>query len=80
MAAELGADEVINYSETNLKDAIKELTDGKGVDVVLEISEQESIANFVQFRELSDQYRRLGFQFALFGSEFFRLVQQPDSL
>ncbi len=30
----LGADEVINYSETSLKDAIKELTDGKGVDVV----------------------------------------------
>jgi len=30
----LGADEVINYSETSLKDAIKSLTDGKGVDVV----------------------------------------------
>ena len=30
----LGADEVINYSEANLKDAIKELTGGKGVDVV----------------------------------------------
>jgi EAL domain-containing protein (putative c-di-GMP-specific phosphodiesterase class I) len=34
-------------------------------DVVFEISEQESIDNFVHFRELSDQYRRLGFQFAL---------------
>jgi EAL domain-containing protein (putative c-di-GMP-specific phosphodiesterase class I) len=34
-------------------------------DVVFEISEQESIENFVHFRELSDQYRRLGFQFAL---------------
>ncbi len=31
---QLGADEVINYSETSLKDAIKALTDGKGVDVV----------------------------------------------
>jgi len=30
----LGADEVINYNEVSLKDAIKELTDGKGVDVV----------------------------------------------
>ncbi|MDG1988334.1 MAG: NADPH:quinone oxidoreductase family protein [Halieaceae bacterium] len=30
----LGADETINYSETDLKLAIKELTDGKGVDVV----------------------------------------------
>jgi NADPH2:quinone reductase len=31
---QLGADEVINYSEGSLKDAIKELTGGKGVDVV----------------------------------------------
>ncbi len=30
----LGADEVINYSKVSLKDAIKELTGGKGVDVV----------------------------------------------
>ncbi len=30
----LGADEVINYSETSLKDAVKALTGGKGVDVV----------------------------------------------
>ncbi len=30
----LGADEVINYSEVSLKDTIKELTAGKGVDVV----------------------------------------------
>ena len=29
-----GADELINYSEANLKDEIKRLTDGKGVDVV----------------------------------------------
>jgi len=34
-------------------------------DVVLEISEQESIENFAAFREMSDQYRRLGFEFAL---------------
>ena len=30
----LGADEVINYSDESLKDRIKELTGGKGVDVV----------------------------------------------
>ena len=30
----LGADEVINYNEESLKDRIKELTGGKGVDVV----------------------------------------------
>jgi len=29
-----GADEIINYSEENLKERIKELTGGKGVDVV----------------------------------------------
>ena len=31
---EKGADELINYTEVNLKDKIKELTEGKGVDVV----------------------------------------------
>lgn len=30
----LGADEVINYSQDSLKDKVKELTGGKGVDVV----------------------------------------------
>ncbi len=34
LCKKLGADEVINYSEVSLKDAIKELTGGKGVDVV----------------------------------------------
>lgn len=34
LCKQLGADEVINYSETSVKDAVKELTGGKGVDVV----------------------------------------------
>ena len=34
LCRKLGADEVINYNEENLKDRIKELTGGKGVDVV----------------------------------------------
>lgn len=34
-------------------------------DVVFEISEQESIRSFGAFREMRDQFRRLGFQFAL---------------
>ncbi len=34
-------------------------------DVVFEISEQESIANFDVFREIRDEYRALGFRFAL---------------
>ena len=33
-AKEAGADELINYTETPLKDAVKSLTDGNGVDVV----------------------------------------------
>ena len=34
-------------------------------DVVFEISEQESISNYGDFKELRDYYRSLGFQFAL---------------
>jgi NADPH2:quinone reductase len=34
LCKQLGADEVINYSEVSVKDAVKELTGGKGVDVV----------------------------------------------
>ena len=34
IAKEAGADELINYSEVNLKDTLKTLTNGKGVDVV----------------------------------------------
>jgi NADPH2:quinone reductase len=34
LCRKLGADEVINYSEVGLKDAVRELTGGKGVDVV----------------------------------------------
>lgn len=34
LCKQLGADEVINYNEVSLKDKVKELTGGKGVDVV----------------------------------------------
>ncbi len=34
MAKAAGADELINYSETSLKDEIKRLTDGQGADVI----------------------------------------------
>lgn len=34
VAKAAGADELINYSETNLKDEIKRLTDGNGADVI----------------------------------------------
>lgn len=34
VAKAAGADELINYSETSLKDEIKRLTDGQGADVI----------------------------------------------
>lgn len=34
LCKQFGADEVINYTEENLKDRVKELTNGKGVDVI----------------------------------------------
>ncbi len=34
LAAEYGADHLINYSDTSLKDGIRELTDGRGADVI----------------------------------------------
>ena len=33
---EIGADEVINYTDEDIADRVKELTDGQGVDVVLD--------------------------------------------
>ncbi|MAL32977.1 MAG: NADPH:quinone oxidoreductase, partial [Marinobacter sp.] len=34
VAREAGADELVNYTEESLKDAVKKLTKGKGVDVI----------------------------------------------
>jgi NADPH2:quinone reductase len=36
VAKDSGADETVNYTETGLKDAVKELTGGKGADVVFD--------------------------------------------
>jgi NADPH2:quinone reductase len=36
LAKEYGADEVIDYRSENLRDRLRELTDGKGVDVVFD--------------------------------------------
>src|SRR5262245_1055196 len=36
LAKELGADITVNYRKTRLGDAVRELTDGKGVDIVFE--------------------------------------------
>ena len=50
------------------QDALRHTLESCGLapgDVVLEISEQESIENFEIFREIRDTYRKLGFQIAL---------------
>jgi len=36
LCQQFGADEVIHYQEENLKDRVKELTNGKGVDVIFD--------------------------------------------
>jgi len=36
LCREHGADEVVNYTEESLKDRVKELTDGKGADVIFD--------------------------------------------
>ena len=61
-AREAGATDTINYSEVSLREAVKELTDGKGVDVVYdpvggELAEQA-------FRSLAWQGRYLVVGFA----------------
>jgi len=52
------------FREENLIKTL-EKSDLSPSDVVFEISEQESIDSFGAFREVRDEYRRLGFQFAL---------------
>jgi EAL domain-containing protein (putative c-di-GMP-specific phosphodiesterase class I) len=56
------------YDPSFRSDALRETLEGCGLaptDVVLEISEQESISNFDIFREIRDYYGNLGFQIAM---------------
>jgi len=53
-----------NFEESRLIRTLEECKLSPS-DVVFEISEQESIDNFIAFREMSDRYRSFGFQFAL---------------
>jgi NADPH2:quinone reductase len=61
-AREAGADETVNYSELSLRDAVKELTGGKGVDVVYDPVGGE-LANMA-LRSLAWQGRYLVIGFA----------------
>jgi EAL domain-containing protein (putative c-di-GMP-specific phosphodiesterase class I) len=56
------------YDPSFRSDALRRTLDGCGLspkDVVLEISEQESISNFEIFREIRDYYGNLGFEIAM---------------
>ena len=56
------------YDPSFRSDKLRRTLDGCGLaptDVVLEISEQESISNFEIFREIRDYYGNLGFQIAM---------------
>jgi len=56
------------YDPNFRSDALRRTLDGCGLtptDLVLEISEQESISNFDIFREIRDYYGNLGFQIAM---------------
>jgi EAL domain-containing protein (putative c-di-GMP-specific phosphodiesterase class I) len=56
------------YDPSFRSDALRRTLDSCGLspkDVVLEISEQESISNFEIFREIRDYYGNLGFQIAM---------------
>jgi len=56
------------YDPNFRSDALRRTLDGCGLsptDLVLEISEQESISNFDIFREIRDYYGKLGFQIAM---------------
>ena len=53
-----------DFREDTLRNTLESCGLAPG-DVVLEISEQESIENFEIFREARDRYRKLGFQIAL---------------
>jgi NADPH2:quinone reductase len=61
LCKKLGADELINYSETNLKDAVKELTGGRGVDVVYDPVGGEYSEPAVRSMAWNGRYLVIGF-------------------
>ena len=61
LCKQLGADEVINYSTTSLKDAVKELTGGKGVDVVYDPVGGEYAEPAIRSMAWNGRYLVIGF-------------------
>ena len=67
-AAVVGKGPTTIYDPGFRSDALRRTLEGCGLaptDVVLEISEQESISSFEIFREIRDYYGKLGFQIAM---------------
>ena len=60
-AREAGADEVINYSESDLRESVKELTAGKGVDVVYDPVGGETALQAFKSLAWSGRYLVIGF-------------------
>ena len=53
-AASAGADETINYSETPLKETVKEMTSGNGADVVYDHRGSGRVREFCDSRNIDD--------------------------
>lgn len=61
LCRQLGADEVINYAEVSLKDAVRELTGGKGVDVIYDPVGGEYAEPAVRSMAWNGRYLVIGF-------------------
>ena len=60
-AREMGADHLINYSEQSLRDQVKALTDGRGVDVVYDPVGGELAQQALRATALQGRYLVIGF-------------------
>mgnify|MGYP001823820759 FL=1 len=60
-AREAGADEVINYSESDLREAVREITAGKGVDVVYDPVGGETALQAFKSLAWNGRYLVIGF-------------------
>lgn len=60
-ARESGADEVVDYTSTSLKEAVKELTDGAGVDVVYDPVGGEAAREALRLLAWGGRYLVVGF-------------------
>ena len=61
LAQQLGADHIINVSETDIEDEVKRITDNKGVDIALECSgNQQAAAGCLSLLRRQGKYTQIG--------------------